>query len=92
MVVSRLVEHRSNYFIAITSTCHMDRLLRRDIVHFHFECLGTEVFLRVTRSFLTNCYFIFTNFLTIFFIVQRHGSMTTNDYVTQSIVTQKIVM
>jgi hypothetical protein len=27
--------------------------------------------------------FIFTNFTTTFFIVQRHGSMTTNDYVTQ---------
>jgi hypothetical protein len=27
--------------------------------------------------------FIFTNFTTTFFVVQRHGSMTTNDYVTQ---------
>jgi hypothetical protein len=34
-------------------------------------------------SFLTNCNFIVTNFTTTFFIVQRHGSMTTNDYVTQ---------
>jgi hypothetical protein len=25
----------------------------------------------------------YTNFTTTFFIVQRHGSMTTNDYVTQ---------
>jgi hypothetical protein len=37
----------------------------------------------LVRSFLTNCNFIFTNFKTNVFIVQRHGSMTTNDYVTQ---------
>ena len=76
------------------------RLLRPDIVHFHFTCLGTEIFLReltlsntlslnpkssrsVDLHFLTNCNFIFTNFTTTFFIVQQHGSMTTNDYVTQ---------
>jgi hypothetical protein len=35
------------------------------------------------RSFLTNCYFIFANFTTNFFIIQRHGSMTIHDYVTQ---------
>jgi hypothetical protein len=34
--------------------------------------------------FLTKCYFILANFTTIFFIVQRHGSMTPHDYITQN--------
>ena len=30
----------------INAQCYLGRLLRPDIVHFHFTCLGTEIFLR----------------------------------------------
>ena len=71
------------------------RLLRPDIVHFHFTHLGTEIFLRELT--LSNTLSLnpkssrsidleFSHKLQFHdnvFIVQRHGSMTTNDYVTR---------
>jgi hypothetical protein len=56
----------------------LSRLLHPDIVHFHFPCLGTEIFLReltLSNTLSSNP----TNFI----IVQLHEWMTTNDYVTQ---------
>ena len=37
----------------------------------------------VDPSFLTNCYFMFSNFTTIFFIVKRHAWMKTHGCITQ---------
>ena len=79
----------------------LGRLVRPDIVHFHFTHLGTEIFLPeltlsntlssnpksfrfVDLQFSHKLQFYLHYFhRTTFFIVQRHGSMTTNDYVTQ---------
>ena len=47
------------------------RLLRPDIVHFHFPCLGTEIFLwELTLSNTLSFHF---------FIVQRHGWFMDDD-------------
>ena len=46
IILARIVASKQDLSGIVTAVALIGRLLRPDIVQFHFACLGTEIFLR----------------------------------------------